>query len=269
LERSIHPEAVYGVRTAIDGKIIDMWEVRTTGFLEEPLFSPMDVVMVAEILVTLGTAVVGSKLVTSLVRKAAKKLEARALSKATKKALAKLERELIVSASDVVVDTAKIQAKRSGRALTLQEFENLINRRLDQNPWLSNLREAGRLSGEARTEAIFNVLKEMRRSTGKDFAVVVEGTGGEVGQFFEGGVGWALHRNGQRPFLAIEEQLLENPDLLYKEVVHDIAFDLTQEGARGMPNLGTTPVSAMMALERAIIEGRPPVIASLRDLAGV
>jgi hypothetical protein len=74
------------VRTGVDGEVVD-FQLFNTGYLVQPWYSPVDLYCAAKVVV--GLSKIGFRLVTTLVRKATIKLEARAALKGASEALAK------------------------------------------------------------------------------------------------------------------------------------------------------------------------------------
>lgn len=240
----------YGVRTQLDGRVLSAELVANRDGVAEDIMQAGDIIFAVKALVSLGVGLV--KVVALLPRASvvAGRLILRGASiLAAKLAAEDLEKVIARRVAELVADTAKATAKRWGRRVTAQELEALVKQRWNRNlHWLQGLRDAQSMTGVAKSKAVIKALEDMKELYGRGAAVVPEGTNGG-GALFEGPAGWVLKRGTSERVLAIERQLLQNPDLFYEEVVHDIAFDLVREPT-GVLVLENTPhVKLFNALE--------------------
>jgi hypothetical protein len=228
-----YSDSIYGVRTQCDGRVLWVQAVGERGV--EATWQPTDVFFAGKALLSLGKLGVG--LTQALRAKAARSAGQAVLDGATKEAaeaaMRKLDEEIAVASRDLIQDPGKNKA--FGRALSHADMQQLIRSRWSQNPFLRRFRSAYGMAGEARKKEIIAALEEMENQTGKAVQVVPEGLG-KAGGYFEGAAGWALNADTKQQVLAIAESAFRDPQVLYNEVVHDVAFDVVRE-ASGVPYL--------------------------------
>jgi hypothetical protein len=248
------------VRTGVDGEVLD-YQLFNTGYLVEPWYSPMDLYCAAKILV--GLTKIGARVVTSLVRRAAAKAAARDVLKGATKVLARKAEEDAakkgiargLSEGDLV---SVPRSRGASRVLRPAEMEALLKDTLSKRPYLARLRLARRLDGAELRNALMNVIKEFKESTGKLHLRVTEGTVKRLGSM--GGGGWALDSISGKEVLIIEGELFDNPRKLLNELTHELAYDAVRDGLNGVPALGNESPYLNFAhdwLERVIKEGEP------------
>jgi hypothetical protein len=258
-------QQVYGVRTTVDGQVVAVTYLKNVDGLDatwspiDLLFMVDDIIEVARLAVAvaqLGVVMVktiggaGGRGLLRMILRGATALEGRRLLK-------EVEKDLANEGAKLVLDTTKAAAKVPGRDLTAEAMEKLVRQKWSQNTsWLRGLRDAQKLTGSNKLEAVRAALQDMKKYYGKAAQVVSEGAG-QGGHVIEGGVGWMRHSETGELVLAIERQLLRDPDVLYSQVVHDVAFDLVRE-AGGVPGFQlneSVRFSATDMLEGFIKEG--------------
>jgi hypothetical protein len=248
------------VTTGLDGEVVD-FQVWNTGFLEQPWYSPMDVIAAGRILI--GLTRIGGKLVTSLLRKTTAKLEARATLQGATRSLAREAEEKAgkqtaawgVREGDLV---SLPRSRGASRVIKPAEMEALLRDELKKRPYLARLRLARRLDGPALKDELMSIVKEWKDSTGKLHFKVTEGTVKRLGS--QGAGGWALDSLSGKEVLIIEEQMFEAPKKLLNEVTHELVYDAVRDGLKGVPALGNESPFLNFAhdwLERVIKEGEP------------
>src|SRR5262249_53593386 len=142
-----------------------------------------------------GLTKIGARVVTSLVRRATARAAARdALMGATKVLARKAEED---AAKKGIVrglregDLVSLPRERgASRVIRPSEMESLLRQTLSKRPYLARLRLARRLDGQDLRNALINIIKEFKESTGKLHLRVTQGTVKRLGSM--GGGGWAL-----------------------------------------------------------------------------
>jgi hypothetical protein len=197
------------VITGLDGEVID-FRLFNTGSLVQPWFSPLDFYDAAKVVVSLTR--IGGRLVTTLVRKATVRLEARAVLKGATKALAR----------DAAKSAAKDEAKQTGgralleadlkplvrrkgtpsRVLTPAQMETFLRDTLKKRPYLAKLRSV------AGNDGLLGIIKEWEKNTGKSFLKVTKGAPARLGS--EGVGGWALDSISGKEVMIIEGEVFRN-----------------------------------------------------------
>jgi hypothetical protein len=248
------------VRTGINGEVLD-FQLFNTGYLVQTWYSPMDLIVAAKILVNLTK--IGARVVTTLVRRSAARLEARAAVKGATRVLA-MEAEQDATKKQILRgvregDLVSLPRRRgASRVIRPAEMEALLRDTLSKRPYLARLRLARRLDGPDLREALMKVIQEFKETTGKLHLRVTGGTVKRLGS--QGGGGWALDSISGKEVLIIEGEVFENPRKLLSELTHELAYDAVRDGLNGVPALGNDSPYLNFAhdwLERVIKEGEP------------
>jgi hypothetical protein len=260
-------EDMYEVRTGIDGEVVDA-RASSTGGLISPWYSPFDLYCAAKVLVSLTK--LGTKMVSTLVRKATLRLEARAALKGATKKLAEDATKTAVrdEAEDTIVERIRPGDRvlsegdlrplhrvkgRPSRVMSGPEMVTYLKDIMRKRPYLARLRAV------RSNEALLEVIQEWRLVTGKSFLKVTKGTVTRLGS--EGVGGWALDTISGKEVMIIEGDIFKNEARAAIEVAHELAYEAVREGPDlAIPHLdipaGTGAMrNAMQWLESVIESG--------------
>lgn len=258
------------VRTTIDGQVVAA-ETSSTGFLEQPWYSPTDLYAAGKVLVSLGKA--GFKLASTYVLKSTARLEGRAVLNGATKALAKdAARAGANDEAKVAVRRAVSEAdlkplfRRKGvpsRVLTPAEMEAYLKDVLKRRPYLTKLRT---VTGN---DDLMKVIKEWEQVTDKSFLKVSDGAVQRLGS--EGVGGWALDTISGKEVLIMEGKAFRSEVEATKEVLHELAYEAVREGPeRALPHLnlpaGTGGMRNAMQWLEAVIDHGDSAFQTLRSM---
>ena len=125
-----------------------------------------------------------------------------------------------------------------------------------QHPVLARLSELRSFSGEELRRALMEVVADLQRTDDISLSLVDEGTVQQLR-----GTGNLVSMRSRPGHLQIERQAWEHPELLWKQLAHELAAFVTRSDGEA-PHLGDSGVSGSVLLLLMIREG-PEMLSKL------
>ncbi len=131
----------------------------------------------------------------------------------------------------------------------MEDMSQYLARLWQQHPVLARLSQLRSASGDGLRHALMEVVADLQRTDGITLSLVDEGAVQQLR-----GTGNLVSMRSRSGYLQIERQAWEHPELLWKQLTHEVAAFVTRSDGEA-PHLGENGLSGSVLLLLMIREG--------------